>query len=144
MRRSAIFVGMTLMAAALLFGCQKSESSASAAAGDAPSGAAVKDGWWIKINTGRTDCDSITLQIGPDETQRKFWFDWRRNDAPEFDVPADYRQVFEIYLNATANPKGKHASFCLMYKTRGVKKFEFDNDTNNKEKQTDLDADCID
>lgn len=103
---------------------------------------ATKSGWWIKVRTDRTEATSIDFQIGTQRENRETWCTWRSNDATEFDVPAKYQQVERIYISGTANPKGKHGWFCLMYKDHGVKHFDFDDRQDEDHSQTDSDGDC--
>jgi hypothetical protein len=107
-----------------------------------PAPAALKTGWWIKIRTDRTECRSIDFQIGTKAEDRETWRTWHSSDPTEFDMPEKYLQVARIYVQATANPQGKHAWFCLMYKDHGVKHFDLDNRQEENQSQTDSDGDC--
>src|SRR4051812_47079046 len=104
--------------------------------------AAAKTGWWIKVRTDRTEATSIIFQIGTKSEDREPWCVWRSSDATEFDVPEKYLQVQRIYIDAIANPRGKKAWFCLMYKDHGVKKYETDDRIQEDHSQTDSDGDC--
>jgi hypothetical protein len=104
--------------------------------------AALKTGWWIKIRTDRTECTSIDFQIGTKAEDRETWRTWHSSDPTEFDMPEKFLQVSRIYIQATANPQGKHAWFCLMYKDHGVKHFDLDNRQEENQSQTDSDGDC--
>ena len=102
----------------------------------------TKSGWWIRINTSKTEASQISFQIGTDGGNRKFWRNWNSGDASEFDVPVEDRNVSDLYINASASPEDKNAWFCMMYKTRGVKHFDFDDTEEHKENQNGHDEDC--
>jgi hypothetical protein len=99
-----------------------------------------KDGWWIRIHTDKTECSSITFQIGTEKNNRQEWTTWRSGEATEFDVPIGYRNVWSLYLQATANPNDKNAYFGLMYKGAGVKHFDFDDVEDHQENQNNRDG----
>jgi hypothetical protein len=101
-----------------------------------------KTGWWIKVNTNKTECSSIALQIGTSKKDRRDWRTWKSSDPVEFDVPDDFLTVAELYIHATANPNDKNAWFCVHYKQDGVKHFDFDDDEDHQMKQTDRDKEC--
>jgi len=103
---------------------------------------AAKDGWWISVHTDKTECSSITFQIGTDGNNRQDWTTWHSGEPTEFDVPIGYRNVWSLYIHATANPGGKNAWFCMMYQGNGVKHFDFDGDEDHKKDQGDRDGEC--
>ena len=139
MRRMFLLLVLALATTLLSAAIWHTSTSAKAAI---PARTALKDGWWIKVRTDRTEATSIDLQIGTKREDRESWCTWRSSDAAEFDMPAKYLQVARIYVQATANPQGKKGWFCLMYKDHGVKHFDFDNRQEEDKNQTDRDGDC--
>ena len=113
-----------------------------AAAEDRSAERVLRDGWWIRVNTSRTEATSIDFQIGTKAQDRETWRTWHSGDPIEFDVPMKYRTVDHIYLRATANPEGRHAWFCLMYGGKGVKHFDTDNWEQEDRAQNDTDDEC--
>ncbi|PSL36095.1 hypothetical protein [Chitinophaga ginsengisoli] len=103
---------------------------------------ARKAGWWIKVNTSKTEASQIVFEIGTDDDNRQFWRKWNSGDPAEFDVPIEYTNVTELYIHASSNPGGKNSWFCMMYKENGVKHFDFDDDEDHQEKQTGHDDEC--
>ena len=138
--RRALFFSVVVVLSTFLITPLRDSSDAKAALPGALT--AAKTGWWIKVRTDRTESTSIDLQIGTKREDRETWRTWRSSDPTEFDVPDKYLQVARIYLNATVNPQGKMAWFCLMYKDHGVKHFDFDNHQEEDKNQTDGDSDC--
>ncbi|NBC41400.1 hypothetical protein [Corallococcus exiguus] len=109
---------------------------------DKPATAAVKNGWWIKIKTEKTEASSISFQIGTSKKDRRDWRVWRSGDPVEFDVPDDFRTVSKLYIHATSNPNDKNSWFCMMYKGDGVKHLDFDDDEDQYKGQGDRDSEC--
>jgi hypothetical protein len=103
---------------------------------------AHKDGWWIKINTDRTQCDTIRLDIGVNKESRVEWCVWHKGEAAEFDVKEGYRQVAALYIHATVNPVKKIGAFSMMYKNNGVKHFSLDDQAEDLEPQSHYDSDA--
>jgi hypothetical protein len=103
---------------------------------------ASKDGWWIRVNTQKTEASSIALEFGTDSSNRQPGSVWRTGDPIEFAVPPQYQQVSQLYVLATANPQGKTASLCMMYRQRGVKHLEFDKSEDQTESQGNTDGAC--
>ncbi len=103
--------------------------------------AAQKNGWWIRIHPDKTSCEQISFDIGLNKETAKVWLNWRKGDPTEVDIPDDMRQVFELYVRATAHP-AKPAYFCLMFKDNGVHHFSFDNESDHSGRQSDVDKDC--
>jgi len=101
-----------------------------------------RNGWWIKINTGKTEASQIVFEIGTDNNNRRFWRNWNSGEPNEFDVPIEYRNVSELYIHASSNPSDKNSWFCMMYKENGVKHFDFDYDEEHKENQNNRDDEC--
>ena len=103
---------------------------------------AMRQGWWIKVRTDRTEATTIDFQIGTKKQDRESWRTWRSADPTEFDVPAKYLQVAHLYIQATANPEGKKAWLCLMYRDHGVQHIDTQNSDEQDKNQTDSDGDC--
>jgi hypothetical protein len=103
---------------------------------------ATKAGWWIKVRTDKTEATSITFQIGTREKDREDWRTWKSSDPTEFDVPDKYLQVQRLYIRGTANPTGRNAWFCMMYKDHGVKHLDFDDSEDQEKQQSDRDDEC--
>ena len=130
---------MALMAVAL---CGLAVQQMKSVAYAQPTAPAMREGWWIKIRTDRTEATSIDFQIGTKREDRESWRTWHSADPTEFDVPAKYLQVAHIYIRATANPQGKKAWLCLMYRDHGVQHIDTDNVDEQDKNQTDTDGDC--
>jgi hypothetical protein len=130
-----------LVSASILFFSARGRLYAQPTVAEVPKTAA-KTGWWIKVRTDRTQATSISFQIGTKSEDREPWRVWRSSDATEFDVPEKFLQVERLYIDATANPRGKRAWFCLMYKDHGVKNYETDDRIQEDHSQTDSDGEC--
>lgn len=103
---------------------------------------ASKAGWWVRVNTSKTEASSITFQIGTSKKDRRDWRTWNSNQETEFDVPDAFLTVSELYIHGTSNPNDKNSWFCVFYKANGVKHFDFDDDEDHEMKQTDHDNEC--
>jgi hypothetical protein len=106
---------------------------------DAP---VTKTGWWVRVDTQKTEASSITLQIGTKRDDRRAWRAWHSGQVAEFDVPRDFQSVKELYIQASSNPSGKTTRFCLFFQSLGMKKFDFSGDREEQIKQTDRDEAC--
>lgn len=100
---------------------------------------ALKNGWWIRIDTTKTQASTIGLQIGTSKKDRKSWKIWTSNDITEFDLPDEYLNVSELYIYATSNPSAKDVLFSVFYRTDGIQHFDFHNEEGHQMKQTDRD-----
>ena len=105
-------------------------------------GQARKTGWWIRVNTTKTEASSISFQIGTSKDASRNWRRLKSGQRVEFDVPADFRKAAQLYIRATSNPHDKKASFCAFYKDHGVEHFEFDGDEDHDMKPDHSDDDC--
>lgn len=103
---------------------------------------ATKAGWWIRIDTSKTQASKIAFLIGTESNNREPWFTWASGDATEIDVPSGYVNVAELYIGAASSPQGKNSWLCLMYKDRGVKHMDFDDFEDQRKKQSDYDNEC--
>jgi hypothetical protein len=102
----------------------------------------TKAGWWVRVDTKKTEASSVTLQIGTKSDDRRAWRSWHSGDVHEFDVPRDFQSVKELYIQASSNPNGKTTRFCVFYKDKGTKLFDFSGDKDAQMKQADRDGDC--
>jgi hypothetical protein len=102
----------------------------------------TKAGWWIRVDTQKTEASSITLQIGTKAGDRRAWRAWHSGEVPEFDVPGDFQSAKEIYIQASSNPSGKTTRFCVFFQSLGMKRFDFSGDKDEQIKQTDRDDTC--
>lgn len=105
---------------------------------DAP----ARPGWWIRIDPDLCEANSITFHVGLTAKDRDYWFTWRKGDAAEFELPAQVRDEWRVYLHAMANPDDREAWFCVYYKDYAVSHFHFDGSKSATMKKTDRDDDC--
>jgi hypothetical protein len=134
MKSNRQLVGSAIAVA--LFGVLMSVGASSAHA------QAKKTGWWIRVNTTRTEAASISFRIGTSKHDSRNWRAWRQGYRVEFDVPVALRNAPELYLHATTNPHDKDAWFCVFYRNHGVEHFEFDGDGDHQMRQTDSGNAC--
>jgi hypothetical protein len=111
-------------------------------AGAEPGKGAAKDGWWIRIRSDKQEADSVVIQVGTQKKNREQFKTWKKGETTEFDLPAKFRNEPTIYIHATSNPNDKNTWFCVMYKTRGVKHMDFDDDEDHTLKTGDSDDEC--
>jgi hypothetical protein len=104
--------------------------------------AASKTGWWVRVDTGKTEASSISFQVGTHKGDRRDWRTWHSNEETEFDVPNEFLNVATLYIHATSNPNDKNSWFCVHYRGQGVKHFDFDDDEDHKMDQDDSDDEC--
>lgn len=102
---------------------------------------AAKDGWWIKIRKEKQESPTITFFIGSNNHTVESWKTWNSGDPLEFDVPDKFKNINPLYIKAQSSG-GRNSWFCMMYKDAGVKHFDFDDDEDHEEKQTDRDGEC--
>jgi len=83
----------------------------------------------------------IGFYLGASENSYGFWNIWNPGRPAEFDISDEYRNSPTLFVMAqtTSGPK---CAFCLMYKTKAVKYFEFDLEESFEVKQTDEDDRC--
>ena len=103
--------------------------------------AATKEGWWIKVDTQKSKPERMVFYVGSHSRSYMFWTVWNPGDAPEFDVLEEFRSSPTVYVRAQTT-SGVQCRFCLMYKTKGVKRFAFDLEEDHEQKQTDEDPAC--
>lgn len=106
-----------------------------------PSKEATKDGWWIKVSTEDPKSEMIGFYVGASETSYGFWNVWNPGSPAEFDVSEEYRNSSTLFILAQTT-SGEKCGFCLMYKDKGVKYFEFDLEDSHEVKQSDEDERC--
>jgi hypothetical protein len=113
-----------------------------AASPDRADAQASKAGWWVRVDTKKTEATGIGLQLGTSKDDRRDWRTWRTKEPAEFDLPADFMQRTQVYLHATALPDDEDVWFCVFYKAAGVRRFDFDTTEGATLKQTDRDSEC--
>jgi hypothetical protein len=128
MGKSGLVVGLGVVIALLL-------------AAPCAEAAANKTGWWVRVEKKQTE-GSISFQIGTTRKDRHVWLTWQRGDDTEIDVPEELLQVGTLYLQAIANPDESDSQFCVFYKDKGVLEFDFDDQQDDRMKQTDRDRSC--
>ena len=96
---------------------------------------AARDGWYVRICRNKTDADQIHLElgVGNDKASRVAWRTWMPGDASEIDLPVDVRQAPEIWIRATASPKGRQCVMCLCYLDHVVKRMGFRGEEEHRE-----------
>jgi hypothetical protein len=107
----------------------------------APTKPAKKDGWWIKVSTENPASQHIGFYLGATRGSYGLWNIWNPGSPAEFDVSDEYKNSPTLFILAQSTSGGKNA-FCLMYKNKGVKRFEFDLEDGYEVKQTDEDKAC--
>lgn len=106
---------------------------------------AVKDGWWVRVCTSKTQASGVDLEIGlgGNSGSHRYWRKWHSNDPPEFDVPGDVRQVSEIWIKGSADPRDRNVHMCTYYRGDSTQKMTFDNNEEHETSQGDRDdCDC--
>src|SRR5215469_15128934 len=96
---------------------------------------ATKQGWWIRVNTQKTEASTISFQVGTSRLDRQNWWTWKSGQFTEFDLPAALRNAPRLYIRGIAEPRRKHAWFCVFYRDHGVRHFKFDGDEDHNLKQ---------
>jgi hypothetical protein len=107
----------------------------------APSQPAKKDGWWIKVTTEKPESQMMSFYVGATGHAYGFWNVWNPGSPAEFDISEEYRNSPTLFILAQTT-SGQKCRFCLMYKTKGVKHFEFDLEDGQETKQSDEDKEC--
>jgi hypothetical protein len=102
---------------------------------------AKKDGWWIKVNTQKPESQMMAFYVGANAHSYGFWNAWNPGAPAEFDVSEEYRNSPTLFILAQTT-SGQKCRFCLMYKSKGVKHFEFDLEEGQEAKQSDEDKEC--
>jgi hypothetical protein len=98
-----------------------------------------KDGWWIKATAQKPEM--MVFYAGSNSGSFSFWRVWNPGDPVEFDVPIENRTGATIFIKAQTT-SGKKCQICLMYKSKGVKHFEFNLEEDHEAKQSDEDKLC--
>ena len=104
---------------------------------------ATKTGWWIRVNSGKTEAASISFQVGTSKADSRAWRSWQQGQRVEFDLPTALRNAPRVYLRGLSIPHDKKAWFCVFYRDHGVEHFEFDGDQDHNMKPDDSEHDCI-
>ncbi|MBS4051209.1 MAG: hypothetical protein KGZ69_08400 [Methylomonas sp.] len=102
---------------------------------------AKKDGWWIKIQKSKQESPTIMFSIGSNNHTIEAWKAWHSGESFEFDVPLKFRNINPLYIKSQSSG-GRNSWFCMMYKGEGVKHFDFDDDEDHEENQTNRDNEC--
>ena len=104
-------------------------------------GQMAKDGWWVRVSLEKQEAPGIVFLVGSSNHNPKPWRIWNTGQPNEFDVPEPYRNVNPLYIKANSTD-GKNSWFCVMYRDRGVKHFDFDDDEDHEMNQGDSDDEC--
>jgi len=102
---------------------------------------AKKDGWWIKVTTQNPESQRMGFYVGATGHSYGFWSVWNPGSPAEFDISQEYRNSPTLFILAQTT-SGQKCRFCLMYKDKGVKHFEFDLEESQEAKQSDEDKEC--
>ena len=100
-----------------------------------------KDGWWLKAITEKPASQMMAFYVGASGHSYGFWRVWNPGDPVEFDIPEEYRNSPTLYILAQTT-SGQKCGFCMMYKSKGVKRLEFDLEQDHEAKQSDEDKAC--
>jgi hypothetical protein len=84
---------------------------------------AKKGGWWIKVNAQKPNAE-IIFYVGSTDHSYQFWRVWNPGDPSEFDVPEEYQNGQTLYVLAQTSSSVKR-QLCAMFKSKGLKHFEF-------------------
>jgi hypothetical protein len=108
-----------------------------------PSGPAVKDGWWIRVNPGN-QADNLSWRFGPARNRLSTPIRWWKDQNPiEFDLPAAQRGVPTLHVAAIGLPYTQPVSFCLFFQNHGVQLFEFTAETTAQIAQGQQSPQCV-
>ena len=102
---------------------------------------AKKDGWWLKAITDKPASQMMVFYAGARSGSYGFWKVWNPGDPVEFDVSEEYRNSPTLYILAQTT-SGVKSGFCMMYKSKCVKRIEFDLEQDHEAKQSDEDPKC--
>jgi hypothetical protein len=102
---------------------------------------AKKDGWWIKVSTRDPSSQMIGFYVGAPEESYGFWNVWNPGSPAEFDISEEFRNSPTLFILAQTT-SGRKCGFCLMYKSKGIRYFEFDLEDSGEVKQSDEDDRC--
>jgi hypothetical protein len=83
----------------------------------------------------------IGFYLGATGSSYGFWSVWNPGRPAEFDVSEEYRNSPTLFILAQTT-SGEKCAFCLMYKSKGVRYFEFDLEDGQESKQSDEDKRC--
>jgi hypothetical protein len=134
--------GLAILSALAVAACSRAEGRPLPSASSPRSAAVAEhDGWWIKVRTEKQESPTITLSIGSNNHTVEAWRTWSSGDPAEFDVPDKFKNINPLYIKAQSSG-GRNSWFCMMYKSGGVKHFDFDDDEDHEEKQSDRDGEC--
>jgi hypothetical protein len=106
-----------------------------------PSKEAQKAGWWIKVKTQNPASQGIAFYLGASRGSYGFWSSWAPGTPAEFDVSQEFLNSPTLFVLAQTT-SGQKCGFCLMYKSKGIRYFEFDLEDGQLSKQSDVDKKC--
>ena len=107
----------------------------------APTQPPKKDGWWIKVSTEKPASGSMGFYLGATRASYGLWSLWNPGSPAEFDVSDEFKNSPTLFVLAQTT-SGLKCGFCVMYKNKGVKRFEFELEDGYEIKQTDEDKTC--
>jgi hypothetical protein len=105
-------------------------------------------GWYIAINNGRTETNSISFAVGSSQNDPNKWtYTWRRGEPTTFFVGPQVVHNGQVYVNAAVGDHGKNGWFCVDYQDatgnrRGVKHWDFDDSEDHNLNTGDRDGEC--
>jgi hypothetical protein len=100
-----------------------------------------KDGWWINANIQKQNPQMMIFYVGSSSGSYGFWRVWNPGDPVQFDIPEEYRNVPTLFIKAQTT-SGAKCRFCVMYKSKGVRQFEYDLEEDREMKQSEEDSKC--
>jgi hypothetical protein len=112
-----------------------------AAEGPSVAATATKNGWWIKVRREKQESPTITFSIGSNNHTVEAWRTWNSGEPLEFDVPEKFQTINPLYIKAQSSG-GRNSWFCMMFRGDGVKHFDFDDDEDHEERQSNRDGEC--
>lgn len=112
-----------------------------AAEGPSAAPTAAKNGWWIKVRREKQESPTITFSIGSNNHTVEAWRTWNSGEPLEFDVPEKFQTINPLYIKAQSSG-GRNSWFCMMFRGDGVKHFDFDDDEDHEERQSNRDGEC--
>jgi hypothetical protein len=106
-----------------------------------PAKEATKEGWWIKVMTQKPESQMMAFYLGATRASYGLWNMWNPGSRAEFDVSQEFINSPTLFILAQTT-SGQKCAFCLMYKSKGVRYFEFDLEDGQESKQSDEDKRC--
>jgi hypothetical protein len=100
-----------------------------------------QDGWWIKVNAPKKEAPDLVFYVGASARSYGFWRVWNPGDPLEFDIPDEYRNAPKLYIKAQTT-SGRMSRICVMFKSKGVKHFEYDIEEDHEMNPSEEDKVC--